>query len=74
MVAAHQVTQLVPHHLHQLMTRGQTLEHLLPNGLGFDPFNKVLDDLDMDVGFKQRESHFLQRLSNVLLREHTLPT
>ena len=68
-LAAHHLPQLFPHDLDDLMTRGQALEDFLTNGLHANPLDEVLDDLEVDVGFEQRETNFFQRFRDVLFGE-----
>ena len=74
LLPAHHVTEFIPHHLDDLMTRRQALQHFLSDGFDANSFNEVLDDLEIHIGFEQRQADLLQGLADVLLRKHTLPT
>ena len=52
------------------MTGGQTLEDFLTHCLFANPFDEVFDDLEVDVGLKECEAHFLQRFRDVLFGEN----
>ena len=56
------------------MTRRQAFQHLLTDRFFPNAIQKILHDFEIHVRFKQRETDFLQRFGNILLREHTLPT
>ncbi len=72
-LAAHQLPQLVPDDLDDLVPRRQALQHVLPHGLDPHALDEVLDDLEVDVRLQQRHPDLFQGLADVLLREHTLP-
>ena len=55
------------------MAGRQALQDFLPDGFDTNPFDEILDDLEVHIGFKQREPDFLQGLADILLRQHTLP-
>ena len=46
--------------------------HFLTDGLGANLVDELLDDLEVDVGLKQGEANFAQRLVDVLLGERGL--
>ena len=52
------------------MTRGQALEDFLTNCLFANSLDEVLDDLEVDIGFKQREANLFQRFRDVLFGEN----
>ena len=56
------------------MPGGQAFQNFLPDRLLANAVKEILDDLKVDVRLKQREADFLQRLSNIVFGEHTLPT
>jgi hypothetical protein len=68
-LAAHHLPQLLPHDLDDLMTRGQALEDFLTNCLFANSLDEVLDDLEVNVGFEQREANFFQSFRDVLFGE-----
>ena len=45
---------------------------LLADRLGLNAVDEVFDDLEVDVGFKQRQTNLFQRLGNVLFGEDGL--
>jgi hypothetical protein len=51
------------------MTRGQALEDFLTNCLRANSLDEVLDDLEVHVGFEQRETNFFQSFRDVLFGE-----
>ena len=69
-LAAHHLPQLLPHDLDDLMTRGQALEDFLTNCLFANSLDEVLDDLEVDIGFEQREANLFQRFRDVLFGEN----
>src|SRR5207237_1628960 len=74
MVPAHQRPELFPHDLHDLMARGQALQHLLADRLFTDVVNEVFDDLEMNIRLKESQTDFLQRFCNVLFRQDPVTT
>ena len=50
--AAEQGDELAVDDFDELLARGQALEDILAESLLFDPLNKVLGDLEVDVGFE----------------------
>src|SRR5690606_13645237 len=71
---AHHVAQFVPYDFDDLMPGRQALEHFLSDGLLADAFDEVLDYLEVHIGLKERQPNFFERLGNILLRKHTVPT
>ena len=65
--AAQQVDQLAVDDLHDLLTRGEALEDLVPDGLLADPLDEGPDDLEVDVGLEEGDPHLPERLLDVLL-------
>src|SRR4030088_1539950 len=59
--------QFVAHDLDNLLAGRKSGQDFLPDRLGPDAVDKFLDHLEIDVGFKQRQPDFTQRLVNVLL-------
>ena len=49
-----------------LMTRGQALEDFLTNCLFANSLDEVFDNLEIDVGFEQRETNLFQGFCDVL--------
>ena len=45
----------------------------MAEGLLFNPLNKVLGDLEVDVGFEQRATDLAQSIVNVALGNASLP-
>jgi hypothetical protein len=54
--------------LYDLLGGREGGEHLLPHGLLFYRFDKLLGDLEMDVGFEQRHADFAQSRLHVFRR------
>ena len=65
--AAEHLDQFVADDLHDLLSRTQALQHFLADGFLSDGVRELLDDLEVDVRFKQRHADFLERLFDVLL-------
>ena len=47
--------QFIADNLDDLLARRQRRRHLLADGLGLNVIDELLDDLEIDVGFKQRQ-------------------
>ncbi len=66
--------QFVANDLDDLLDRGQALEDGLIGRLVAYPVDESLDDLEVDVGFEQREPNLAQRRLDVLLGQaHLAP-
>ena len=66
--------QFVANDLDDLLDRGQALEDGLIGRLVAYPVDESLDDLEVDVGFEQREPNLAQRRFDVLLGQaHLAP-
>ena len=52
----HQLRQLVVHDLHDLLARGQALQHRFPQRLLAHTRDEVADDGEVDVGLEQGEA------------------
>ncbi len=73
-VFAKQREQFVTDDLDDLLDRRQALEHGLIGRLVANPVDERLDDLEVDVGFEQREPNLAQRRFDVLLGQaHLAP-
>ncbi len=72
-VLAQHLHHLVAHNLDDLLARRKRRQHFLPDGLGLDLINQLLDDLEVDVGLKQRQPNLPQRLLDILLGKRGLP-
>ena len=59
--------QLLVDDLDDLLRRRQALHHLGADGALADARDELLDDLEVDVGFEQRQAHLAQRGIDVLL-------
>ena len=66
-LSAEDLDELLVDDLHDLLAGIEALEHVLADGPFPDAFNEVLDDLEIDVGLKQGQTHFAQRGLNVFL-------
>ena len=55
------------------MAGSQTFQHVLPDRLLANAIQELFDDFEVHVGLEERQTHFLQGLSDIFLREHTLP-
>jgi hypothetical protein len=69
--AAEQLDELAVDDLHDLLSRRQRRQHVLPHGLFLHPVDEGADDLEVDVGFEERQANLAQRLLDVLLRQPT---
>ena len=72
-VFAQNLDQFVAQDLDDLFAGRERGHHFLADSLGANLVDELLDDLEVDVGFEQREANFAQRLVNVLLGERGLP-
>ncbi len=61
------VDQLLVDDLDDLLGRRQALGQLGPGGLLLDPADEALDDLEVDVGFEEREAYLPGDLVDFLL-------
>ena len=52
----------------------QALQDLLAHGFDPDTLDKVLHDLEVDIGLKQCQADFFQSLCDIRLRQNTLAT
>ncbi len=67
LTAAHHGDQFVVNNPDNLLAGGQALENFRSNRLDTDIFDEVLDDLEVDVSFQERQAHFTQGVLDVLL-------
>ena len=72
-VFAEDLDQFVAHNLDDLLARRERGQHFLADRLGADLVDELLDHLEVDVGFEQRQANFAQCLVNVLFGELGLP-
>ena len=72
-VLAENLDQFVAHDLDDLLARRQRGQHFLPDRLGANLVDQLLDDFEVDVGLEQRQPNLAQRLVDVLLGELGLP-
>ena len=70
---AHHLLQLLRDEANQMLLGGQRAQHFLADRLFPDMLDKVADDLDVDVGFEQRQAHFAQRIVDIALGNPPLP-
>ncbi len=71
-VFAEQGDQLVAHDFDHLLGGRKRGEHFGADGLFADVLDEVGDDLEVDVGFEQRDADFAQRLGDVFFSERAL--
>ncbi len=71
-VLAERLDQFVAHDLDDLLARRKRGQHFLSHSLGLDAVNQLFNHFEVDVGLKQRQPDFAQRLGNVLLAESGL--
>ncbi len=64
--------QFVADDLDDLLAGRERRHHLLPDRLGLNVVDQVLDDFEVDVGFQQRQTDLFQRLGNVFFGEDGL--
>ncbi len=62
----------VAHDLDDLLRGRQAAQHILPQRPIADPIDECLDDLEVDVGFEQREPDLAKRRLDVLGRQPRL--
>ena len=62
---AEHLDQFVANDLHDLLAGTQALQHFLAQRLGLHGVGELLDDLEIDVRFQQRDPDFFQRLFDV---------
>ena len=67
-VLAEERDQFVAHDLDDLLGRRERGQHFLADGLVADVLDQVLDDVEVDVGFEQRDADFAQGLAACSLR------
>ena len=67
--AAQHFDQFVADDLDDLLARTQALQHFLADRLRPHRIGELLDDLEIHVGFEQRDADFLQGFVDVLLGE-----
>ncbi len=60
MFSAHQIGELFIDNLYDLLTRGQTFHDLFAHSSLFNPADKILYHLIIDIGFQQRHLDFPQ--------------
>ena len=65
LVAGHDAHEFVVHDLDHELTGLEALDDLLALGLGDDLGAELLDDVVVDIGFKQRGAHLVHRLGDV---------
>ena len=71
--AAQQRDQFVVHDLDDLLRGADALDNFLSEAFAAHILHKILDDLEIDVGFQQRETHLAQTGLNVFLGQLALP-
>ena len=71
-VFAENLDQFVAHDLDDLFAGRESGHNFLTDSLGANLVDELLDDLEVDVGFKQREANFAQRLVDVFFGERGL--
>ncbi len=71
-VLAEQGNELVANDLDDLFGGREGGEDLLPDGLGADLFDQILDDVEVDVGFEQRDADLAQGFGDIFFRERAL--
>ncbi len=69
MIAGHQVDQSLMHNTDQLLIRPQRLQHIFADGLFRDFLDKVLRNIERDVGFQQCGAHLLHAVADVPFRD-----
>ena len=62
---AHQLREVVVHELDDVLPGVEPPEDVLPESLGLDAGDEVLDDLEVDVGLEQREPNLAHRLVDI---------
>ncbi len=67
-----QLDQLVAHDLDDLLGGRKRGQHFGADGLGANVLDQVVDDVEVDVGFKQRHANLAQRFGDVLFGERAL--
>ncbi len=70
--AAEKPNHLITDDFDKLLLGRKALQNLLAHRLGFDGFEKSLNDLDVDIGFQEREANIAQRIIDVLLGDLAL--
>src|SRR5437870_872824 len=70
---AHQRSQLLVHRLHDLLAGREALQYLLTDRTLPNPGDEVLDDLEVDVGFEQRETDLAHRARDRFLVQLSTP-
>src|ERR1039458_9461762 len=70
-VAAEDLDQLFVNDLDDLLGGREGVENLLAHSLGFDVFDQLLDDFEVDVGFEEGHANFSQSYLHILSREFT---
>src|ERR1700680_1508352 len=68
-VVSERLDQLVADNLDDLLAWRKSCENFLADSFGLDAVDQLLDDFEVDVGFKQRQANLAQRLRNVLFGE-----
>ncbi len=69
----HESGQLFVDDLDELLRGRQALQDLAAQGALLDPFDELLDHLEIDVGFEQRETDLAGGPLHVFVREFALP-
>ena len=60
-----QIHQFIVDDLDNLLAGMNALNDLLAERLGFDAFNEIAGDLEIDIGLQQGEAHLAQRIADV---------
>jgi len=71
MVAAHQVAQGISDDFDDMLPGRQTFEDIPPHGLSPNAIDEVFDNVEIDIGFEQRQTDLFQRLGHVLFLQDT---
>jgi hypothetical protein len=71
-LAAEKLHKLLVDYLNNLLSRGEALEDVRGKTLLLDGGHELLDDLEVDIGLKQRQTHFSQCFVYILFRKLAL--
>ena len=72
-LGSEQIHEFVVDELDDLLAGLDALDDLLAEGFVLDAFDEIAGDLEIHIGFEQRQAHFAQRVADVGLGDFSEP-
>ena len=71
-LGAHELNELFVDNFHDLLSGCQGLQHFCPDRSVFNALYKLLNYLEVDIGFEKCHAHFLERCLGIFFAEFSL--